>query len=400
MEQPKVSFVIPCYKLAHLLRECVGSILLQTYPNFEILIMDDCSPDNTSEVVASLSDERVRYVRNESNLGHLRNYNKGIQLARGKYVWLISADDYLRRPYVLKRYVEMMERNPQMSFVFCPAVGVRRGQETNTLGYSIYSDHDRIVDGHKLLRSLLRQNFVVAASAMARRKCYDDAGYFPLETTMQWSGDWYLWCVFSLQHSVGYLSEPMVCYREHELSMTSQLIEPGRIATCSSGDIAVPWMVRDKALKLGCSDVADVCLKAAARQYERQGGFIEYRSARDKYSTWHLNETEFESSLSNYAASEKIKDFMRSRYYLGVADGLYHQGKLSDAKHHYLLAIGKRPWMARACLKLLVLFCGRIGQRLRNALHIIVSGEFVQRWYRMRENVVIDACEGSDNAQR
>src|SRR5579884_3991968 len=131
--------------------------------------MDDCSPDNTSEVVASLSDERVRYVRNESNLGHLRNYNKGIQLARGKYVWLISADDYLRRPYVLKRYVEMMERNPQMSFVFCPAVGVRRGQETNTLGYSIYSDHDRIVDGHKLLRSLLRQNFVVAASAMARR---------------------------------------------------------------------------------------------------------------------------------------------------------------------------------------------------------------------------------------
>src|SRR5216684_5652724 len=93
---PKVSFVIPCYKLAHLLPECVNSILSQTYQDFEVLIMDDCSPDHTPEVARSFRDARVKHIRNEPNLGHLKNYNKGIELARGQYVWLISADDCLR----------------------------------------------------------------------------------------------------------------------------------------------------------------------------------------------------------------------------------------------------------------------------------------------------------------
>ena len=116
---PTVSFVVPCYKLAHLLGECVDSILGQTYRDFEVLIMDDCSPDNTAEVAQSFTDPRVRHVRNEPNLGHLRNYNKGIELARGKYVWLISADDRLRRPYVLERYVRclMNIQKSAMSFV-------------------------------------------------------------------------------------------------------------------------------------------------------------------------------------------------------------------------------------------------------------------------------------------
>jgi len=111
---PIVSFVVPCYKLANLLRECVESILSQTYGDFEMLIMDDCSPDNTPEVAQSFQDPRVKYVRNEPNLGHLRNYNKGIRLTRGKYVWLISPDDYLRPPYILQRYVELLDRHPRV----------------------------------------------------------------------------------------------------------------------------------------------------------------------------------------------------------------------------------------------------------------------------------------------
>ena len=89
MKRPNVSFVIPCFKLAHLLSECISSILSQSYSDFEVLVMDDCSPDNTKEVAQSFRDQRVKYIRNECNLGPLRNYNKGINLAIGKYVWLI-----------------------------------------------------------------------------------------------------------------------------------------------------------------------------------------------------------------------------------------------------------------------------------------------------------------------
>ena len=98
---PKVTFIVPCYNLAHVLPECVNSILSQSFSDFEVLIMDDCSPDNTPEVARSFSDARVRHVRNEKNQRHLANYNKGIKLAKGEYVWLISADDRLRKPYVL-----------------------------------------------------------------------------------------------------------------------------------------------------------------------------------------------------------------------------------------------------------------------------------------------------------
>src|SRR5262245_13776741 len=81
---PTVSFVVPCYGLAHLLPECVHSILRQSYRDFEVLIMDDCSPDDTATVAKSFRDERVRHIRNEANIGHLRNYNTGISLARGR----------------------------------------------------------------------------------------------------------------------------------------------------------------------------------------------------------------------------------------------------------------------------------------------------------------------------
>src|SRR5208283_2490112 len=80
MTPPTVSFIVPCYKLAHLLPNCVHSILMQTYRDFEVLIMDDCSPDATPQVAQSFQDPRVKHIRNDPNLGHLRNYNHGIGL--------------------------------------------------------------------------------------------------------------------------------------------------------------------------------------------------------------------------------------------------------------------------------------------------------------------------------
>ena len=115
---PLVSFVVPCYKLAHLMPQCVNSILRQSYENYEILIMDNCSPDNTPEVSASFGDPRVKLVRNETNLGHVRNFNKGITLASGKYVWLISPDDWLRGDDALAKYVDLMEQNPGVGYTF------------------------------------------------------------------------------------------------------------------------------------------------------------------------------------------------------------------------------------------------------------------------------------------
>lgn len=93
----------------------------------------------------SFQDPRVQHVRNERNLGLVNNFNKGIGLSRGKYVWIISADDYLRRPYTLERYVEFMENHPTVGYTYSPAAKVENGRE---IEIQLSDGEDRIFRGH------------------------------------------------------------------------------------------------------------------------------------------------------------------------------------------------------------------------------------------------------------
>src|SRR5919106_4742281 len=143
MPAPAVTFVVPCYRLAAYLGECVESILAQSFDDFEILIMDDCSPDDTPRVAASFSDPRVRYVRNATNLGHLKNYNEGIRLARGRYLWLMSADDRLRSHDVLATFVAALDRDPAVTFAFCPAMSLEDSREAGVVPFCWVPQTDR-----------------------------------------------------------------------------------------------------------------------------------------------------------------------------------------------------------------------------------------------------------------
>jgi glycosyltransferase involved in cell wall biosynthesis len=346
--------------LAHLLRECIESILCQTYGNFEVLIMDDCSPDNTGEVAQSFYDPRVKYIRNDTNLGHLRNYNKGINLTRGKYVWLISADDYLRRSYILERYVSLLDRNPHVGYAFCPGVGVRNGLETDMVGWAIHWSRDRIIDGHVFLKELLSDNKIVAASGMARRECYERISFFPLN--MPWAGDWYLWCVFALYFDVGYFAEPMVCYREHDLSMTETLMQ-GNVEACVAEVIGMPWAIRPKADEAGCRRVSRRCLQAAANEYIRSIATKRYRKSRSC-----LTLEQFEESLCQNTASEAERNWIRARVYAGIADRYYWRGELALAKQFYLAGLKRDPWLAKVLVKWLLLSLGNPGDCLRRIL--------------------------------
>ena len=356
---PKVTFLVPCYKLAHLLPDCINSILSQTYGDFEVLIMDDCSPDNTPEVAASFKDSRVKHIRNQPNLGHLRNYNRGIFLARGEYVWLISADDYLRRPYVLQRYIKLMDANPNVGYAFCPGVKVRWGQEVETLGYSLHGEKDRVFNGRKFLSKLIRENTIVAASGLVRRKLYETISVFPLD--MPWGGDWYLWCVFALRSDVGYLAEPMVCYREHELSMTTKLMSEG-LDQCTTEDVNMPWIIKGKAEEAGYRKLIKPCLNAAAFEYARSIATKRYKSSQ---STMTLDE--FEEFLQRATQSAWERRFVRSRVYANLADIYYWKGESESADGYYSQALHSDFWIPGVWVKRLLLASGGAGDLLRRS---------------------------------
>jgi len=117
-EQPLLSIAIPTYNCAHFLRDAVGSVMRQGLDKFELLIIDNASEDNTEEVVRSFCDERIRYIRNPTNLGSRENGNRCLLNSRGKYVKFLCADDVFLDGVLIKQ-LEILERNPEVALVTC-----------------------------------------------------------------------------------------------------------------------------------------------------------------------------------------------------------------------------------------------------------------------------------------
>jgi len=356
---PKVTFIVPCYRLAHLLPDCIESILAQSCRDFEILIMDDCSPDHTAQVARSFRDPRVHYIRNQENLGHLSNYNKGIGLARGQYIWLISADDRLRRPYVLQRYLDLMEQHPEVGYAFCPGMDLVEGQETQVLPYSVHGDRDAILPGREFLAKLVFRNTIVSPSGMVRRECYD-ISKFPLD--MPWGGDWYLWCLFAFHYDVAYFAEPMVCYRRHNGSMTVLLMDDD-LCGCSSEDIALPGRLKQRAEAMGYRSLIEPCLSAAAQEYADRIASKRYRTSHSR-----LTVEGFERSLEQDTSDPRERNYIRVRTYAAAADHYVWQEEYSLAREFYLRSIRYSPWLLRSWFRFFALSMGNVGIGFRKAL--------------------------------
>jgi len=108
-EKPTVSVVIPTYCRAHLIGEAIQSVLNQTYRDLEIIVVDDASSDNTEEVVKSLKDERIRYIRHEENKGAPAARNTGIEAAKGEYIAFQDSDDEWL-PHKLEKQISIIDK--------------------------------------------------------------------------------------------------------------------------------------------------------------------------------------------------------------------------------------------------------------------------------------------------
>src|ERR1051325_3330661 len=90
---PRVSYVVPCYNYGHFLARAVDSLLQQTFRLLEVIVVDDASTDDTQQVLARYAnEERVRVIHHANNRGHIQSYNEGLQMARGDFIGLVSAD--------------------------------------------------------------------------------------------------------------------------------------------------------------------------------------------------------------------------------------------------------------------------------------------------------------------
>lgn len=138
-----VSIIMPTYNCGRFIRESISSVLAQTYTAWELLIVDDCSTDNTAELLAAYKDERIHYMRNEQNLGAALTRNRALREAKGRYIAFLDADD-LWLPDKLERQIAFMEQN---SYAFTYHEYTEIDEESKPLGvYVSGKSHVRPVD--------------------------------------------------------------------------------------------------------------------------------------------------------------------------------------------------------------------------------------------------------------
>ncbi len=329
MSSPNVTFVVPCFRLAHFLRECVDSILHQSYPDIEVLILDDQSPDDTAEVArtirADYADRLISYVLNEQNLGNIRSYNKGIQMAHGRYVWVLSPDDRLRDRGVVDKYIRLMDAHPEVGYAFCAAHRIEGNRDAGVHRSSVYEREDRILDSRQLVKDIVDNNFeLVAASVMIRKRCYETVTLFPSD--MPHRGDAYLWALIALRYQVAYFSDAMVDYRMHDGSMMTMMARTD-MARMIDDDIAMPWRVKAEAARQGANEIEAHCWQAIVSIYLRTLLGMECRG-----QTYTLTPAQFEASLAHWAPDPAIASTLRS----SVAAALYWTGLWKLARGHLL----------------------------------------------------------------
>jgi glycosyltransferase involved in cell wall biosynthesis len=218
-----VSVIIPCYKYAHFLGDCVQSALNQQGVDVRVLILDDASPDNTPEVAAQLmaQDARVAYRRHASNQGHIATYNEGLQWACGDYTVLISADDLLI-PGSLRRAAQLMDAHPEVGFTYGNALKFQTDQplpmprsESEATGWQIQT-------GMEWLEARCRDgdNCIFSPEVVTRTKLQHQVGGYRPE--LPHTGDLEMWMRFAARSQVGILDADQAWYRIHPRNMHKQ----------------------------------------------------------------------------------------------------------------------------------------------------------------------------------
>ncbi len=218
---PKVSVCMPVYNGSDYIADSIQSVLSQTYENFHLIVCDNCSTDNTEEVVKNFKDPRITYVRNSKNLGLVGNANRCLELADGKYVHILHHDDIML-PENLELKVRILDEHPKVGLVHSDALLI--DQEGKTLDFSYFKDSktDYIEDGRKVFQRYIMNMHIGASffigAVLARRDCYLKLGGFnPILPT---TNDNEMWMRILLFYDAACIGKPLVKYRLHNI-MTS-----------------------------------------------------------------------------------------------------------------------------------------------------------------------------------
>lgn len=224
MGNPKVSICIPAYNNAAEVKRLLDSCLLQTYQDWEIILTDDSTNNDISDLIKGNGYGRIRYFHNEKPLGHIFNWNKALSEAKGNYIKIMFSDDWFTDIDSLEKMVALLDNNPKASLVFCGTMQVplgKTGEDTCGAAYTRAAEDwytDRLTVDY---RNLFLGNEIGAPSATLYRVCgamFDEKS--------NWASDMFLYFdILSKNPHFVYTREPLISIGIHQEQYTGMFQE-------------------------------------------------------------------------------------------------------------------------------------------------------------------------------
>ena len=245
---PTVSVIIPNYNHAQYLRQRIDSILQQSYSNFEVIILDDCSTDNSKQIIESYrSNPNLSHIVYNTNNGGtpFKQWNKGIELASGDWIWIAESDDYAE-PEFLEKLMEQALLHTTVGLLYCTnhwvdESGIKVLPTLKDKPIDVYNGKEYI------LNKMLYENEIPNVSSTLFRKNL----YPHIDTTlyehMKLCGDWFFYILLSEQADVLALNKAYSNYRLHNLNSSSKAEVAG--ASCLEGVEILDYVVQQNSLK-------------------------------------------------------------------------------------------------------------------------------------------------------
>ncbi|KAF2081173.1 glycosyltransferase family A protein [Flavobacterium sharifuzzamanii] len=231
-----VSIIVPNYNHEKYLVQRLESIFDQTYSNYEVILLDDCSQDNSREILSQYAKkEKVSHcLFNEVNSGNtFKQWAKGIALAKGDLIWIAETDDYCENTF-LEKLVYPFQKDPELVLVYSQSNSVNEfGEKTgNWISHTDDLDaklflNDFSMNANKFIEEfLICKNVIPNASAVLLKKeniLIDE--HFDIAPEFKYCGDWMFYFKFIINKKVGFISQPLNNFRYHSTSVIAKALQ-------------------------------------------------------------------------------------------------------------------------------------------------------------------------------
>lgn len=211
----KLSVIMPVYNAERFLAEAIESILNQTYRDFEFIIINDGSTDRSEEIIKSYHDDRIVYVKNETNLKLIKTLNKGIDIAKGEFIARMDSDD-VSLPDRFERQIRVFEKHPEVDFINGRAYDINeQGFRTGKIWYGPVSEES--IKYINLFSSIICHPAVMIKADLLKTYKYRD------EISVLHIEDYDLWARLLTDGYICYtMSKPVLNYRIVSTSICRQ----------------------------------------------------------------------------------------------------------------------------------------------------------------------------------